>query len=78
MPSNNIYIPELLVPVGDMEKLETAILYGADAVYLGGDSLNLRAGAGGFTEDELAVGLGKARAAGVKVYFVLKIGRAHV
>ena len=73
MPSNNIYIPELLVPVGDMEKLETAILYGADAVYLGGDSLNLRAGAGGFTEDELAVGLGKARAAGVKVYFVLNV-----
>ncbi len=73
MPSKNIYIPELLVPAGDMEKLETAILYGADAVYLGGDTLNLRAGAGGFTEAELATGLEKARAAGVKAYFVLNV-----
>jgi putative protease len=56
-----------------MEKLETAILYGADAVYFGGDSLNLRAGAGGFTKDELAVGLAKARAAKVKAYFVLNV-----
>jgi len=56
-----------------MEKLETAILYGADAVYMGGDSLNLRAGAGGFSKDEIATGLEKARAAGVKVYFTLNV-----
>ncbi len=67
------YIPELLVPAGDMEKLETAILYGADAVYLGGDSLNLRAGASGFSMGELATGISMAHAAGVKVYFVLNV-----
>lgn len=69
----NGYIPELLVPAGDMEKLETAILYGADAVYLGGDSLNLRAGAGGFTEEGLALGIKRAHSAGVKVYFTLNV-----
>lgn len=73
MPSNNTFIPELLVPVGDMEKLETAILYGADAVYMGGDSLNLRAGAGGFSESGLSAGLDLAKKAGVKVYFVLNV-----
>ncbi|QGY39840.1 U32 family peptidase [Pseudodesulfovibrio cashew] len=67
------FVPELLVPAGDMEKLETAIAYGADAVYLGGGSLNLRAGAGGFTPDELRVGMARARAAGVKVYFTLNV-----
>jgi len=56
-----------------MEKLETAILYGADAVYLGGDSLNLRAGAGGFTTEELAIGMKLARDNGVKVYFTLNV-----
>lgn len=65
--------PELLAPAGDMEKLETAILYGADAVYLGGDSLNLRAGAGGFSAEELPVAMELARAAGVKVYFTLNV-----
>lgn len=67
------FIPELLAPAGDMEKLETAILYGADAVYLGGDSLNLRAGAGGFTAAELPRGVALARKAGVKVYFTLNV-----
>lgn len=71
--SATIHTPELLAPAGDMEKLETAILYGADAVYLGGGSLNLRAGAGGFSESELAEGLAKARAAKVKAYFTLNV-----
>lgn len=73
MSANNGHLPELLVPAGDMEKLETAVAYGADAVYLGGDCLNLRAGAGGFTEDELRRGLAMAREAGVKVYFTLNV-----
>jgi len=73
MTATNIFIPELLVPAGDMEKLETAVIYGADAVYLGGDSLNLRAGAGGFTREELAEGIEKAHAMGVKVYFTLNV-----
>jgi len=69
----NAFTPELLVPAGDMEKLETAILYGADAVYFGGDSLNLRAGAGGFSEEGLATAIERARAAGVKAYFTLNV-----
>lgn len=45
-PQNNtsIKIPELLAPAGNMEKLITAIHYGADAVYLGGSNYSLRAG----------------------------------
>lgn len=73
MTAHTGFIPELLVPAGDMEKLETAILYGADAVYLGGDSLNLRAGASGFSMGELATGISLARTAGVKVYFTLNV-----
>ncbi|QJB55681.1 U32 family peptidase [Pseudodesulfovibrio sp. zrk46] len=67
------FIPELLAPAGDMEKLETAVLYGADAVYLGGDSLNLRAGASGFSYENLKKGIELAHAAGVKVYFTLNV-----
>ncbi|WP_419786097.1 peptidase U32 family protein [Pseudodesulfovibrio sp.] len=71
--SNEPFVPELLAPAGDMEKLETAILYGADAVYLGGDSLNLRAGAAGFSWPELEQGIRIAHAAGVRVYFTLNV-----
>lgn len=65
------HVPELLAPAGNMEKLETAVRYGADAVYLGGGNLNLRAGAHGFSFDELPDALDKCRAKGVKVYFTL-------
>ena len=41
--------PELLAPAGDLEKLKTAVMYGADAVYFGGESFSLRAGAGNFS-----------------------------
>ena len=37
---------ELLAPAGDLEKLKVAVLYGADAVYFGGEMFSLRAGAG--------------------------------
>lgn len=67
------HIPELLAPAGDMEKLETAIRYGADAVYLGGSDLNLRAGAAGFSLEELPKAIRMAHDAGVKVYFVLNV-----
>lgn len=73
MPDVSPFIPELLAPAGDMEKLETAILYGADAVYLGGEGLNLRAGAGGFDRTALEIGLKRARLAGVKVYYTLNV-----
>ncbi len=64
-------IPELLLPCGDMESLETALLYGADAVYLGADGPNLRAGAAGFSGPNLDSACTLARAAGVRVYVCL-------
>ena len=48
---------ELLAPAGDLEKLKTAILYGADAVYFGGEMFSLRAGAGNLNFDEMKEGL---------------------
>ena len=44
---------ELLAPAGDMEKLKTAVRFGADAVYFGGEMFSLRAGAGNFTVPEI-------------------------
>ncbi|WP_319582865.1 peptidase U32 family protein [uncultured Pseudodesulfovibrio sp.] len=67
------FIPELLAPAGDMEKLETAILYGADAVYLGGEGLNLRAGAGGFDRQALERAIARAHQSQVKVYYTLNV-----
>lgn len=40
---SNIKKPELLAPAGDLEKLKIAVLYGADAVYIGGEAYGLRA-----------------------------------
>ena len=45
--------PEILAPAGDMEKLQMAVLYGADAVYLAGTSFGMRSFAGNFTPEEL-------------------------
>ncbi|WP_207263361.1 peptidase U32 family protein [Desulfovibrio sp. Huiquan2017] len=73
MPDARPFIPELLAPAGDMEKLETAILYGADAVYLGGEGLNLRAGAGGFDRQALDQAVTRAHQAGVKLYYTLNV-----
>ena len=47
---------ELLLPAGNLEKLKTAIYFGADAVYVGGKNFSLRAGAGNFNEEELRIG----------------------
>lgn len=60
--------PELLAPAGDLEKLRTAIVYGADAVYLRGDAFSLWTGAGNFGEAELVEGLYYAHSAGVRIY----------
>lgn len=64
-------LPALLVPAGGQEQLETALLYGANAVYLGGDSLNLRAGSQGFTGEALDKALLLAHQAGVQVFYCL-------
>ncbi|MEG2073250.1 MAG: peptidase U32 family protein, partial [Angelakisella sp.] len=61
--------PEVLAPAGDRERLEAAVRYGADAVYLGGKLHNMRAGTPSFELDELAEGVKFAHGAGVRVYF---------
>jgi putative protease len=63
--------PELLIPAGNLEKLRTAVLYGADAVYVGIEGLSLRAAQAEFSLAELAQGVGEAHQAGVKVYAAL-------
>jgi putative protease len=60
--------PEILSPAGDFEKLKVAVHFGADAVYLGGRSFNLRAGAGNFAPDEMREAISYAHARNVKVY----------
>jgi putative protease len=64
---------ELLAPAGDPEKLKAAVLYGADAVYLGGRHFGLRAGAGNFDEAALAEGVRFAHAHGARVYVTVNI-----
>lgn len=66
-------IPELLAPAGNPEKLKVAVLYGADAVYLGGKRFSLRTGADNFTTEEMAEGVAFARNRGVKVYVTINI-----
>lgn len=60
--------PELLIPAGNLEKLRTALLYGADAVYVGVESLSLRAGSSEMTLSDLALGVSEAHAKKVKVH----------
>ncbi|MBI2354555.1 MAG: U32 family peptidase [Deltaproteobacteria bacterium] len=63
--------PELLAPAGNMEKLETAVHYGADAVYLGGKAFGLRNLADNFTPQEMATALEYCHARNVKVYLTV-------
>lgn len=60
--------PEILAPAGTLEKLKTAIHYGADAVYIGGNAYGLRSRAGNFTYEEMAEGVAYAKAHDAKVY----------
>ena len=59
---------ELLAPAGDLERLGAAIYFGADAVYIGGPMLQLRADTAGFTMDELAEAVRRAHAAEKRIY----------
>ncbi|MDP4145387.1 MAG: U32 family peptidase [Bacillota bacterium] len=65
--------PEILAPAGNLEKLKFAIDYGADAVYLGGSKLNLRAFADNFSSEELNEGIKYAHDRGKKVYVTLNV-----
>lgn len=64
---------ELLAPAGDLEKLKIAVLYGADAVYIGGEEYSLRAKAKNFTMESMAEGIQFAHDHGVKVYVTANI-----
>lgn len=65
--------PELLMPAGSLEVLKTAVMFGADAVYIGGDAFSLRAKAKNFTLEEMAEGIAFAHAHEVKVYITANI-----
>lgn len=64
---------ELLSPVGDLERLKVTLLYGADAVYLGGKLYNLRANATNFSLEDLKEGCQFAHKLGKKVFLTLNI-----
>lgn len=64
---------ELLAPAGDLEKLKIAIIYGADAVYFGGEMFSLRAGAGNLTIDEMKEGIAFAHERGKRCYLTINI-----
>ncbi len=65
--------PELLAPAGDLEKLKVAIAYGADAVYIGGLNLGLRAKAKNFDLEDMKEGILYAHNNNVKVYVTANI-----
>ena len=65
--------PELLAPAGNLEKLKMSVLYGADAVYLGGKSFGLRAFGGNFSREDLREAMEFAHARGKKAYVTVNI-----
>ncbi len=70
---NNIKKPELLAPAGDMERLQAAVKYGADAVYLGGKVFGMRAAPSNFDEKELPIAVSYCHERGVKVYLTCNV-----
>ena len=64
---------ELLAPAGDLEKLKTAIDYGADAVYLAGEAFGMRKASKNFDEQQLVEGVEFAHSKGKKIYITLNI-----
>ncbi len=64
---------ELLIPAGSLDTLKTAVVYGADAVYLGGEAFGLRAKAKNFTDEEMREGIAFAHSRGVRVYITANI-----
>ncbi len=65
--------PELLAPAGSLEVLKVAVIYGADAVYIGGGEYGLRAKAKNFSYEEMREGISFAHDHGVKVYVTVNI-----
>lgn len=73
MSEKNMRPIELLVPASSLEVLKIAVIYGADAVYIGGEAFGLRAKAKNFTMEEMAEGIEFAHKHGVKVYVTANI-----
>ena len=65
--------PELLIPASSLDVLKTAVTYGADAVYIGGEAFGLRAKAKNFSKEDMAEGIAFAHAHDVKVYVTANI-----
>ena len=65
--------PELLIPAGSLEVLKTAVIFGADAVYIGGEAFGLRAKAKNFPPEDMKAGIAFAHARGAKVYVTVNI-----
>lgn len=65
--------PELLIPASSLEVLKTAVLFGADAVYIGGESFGLRAKAKNFSSEEMKQGIEFAHEYGVRVHVTANI-----
>lgn len=65
--------PELLIPASCLEVLKTAVIYGADAVYIGGEAFGLRASAKNFSPEEMKEGIAFAHERNVKVYVTANI-----
>ena len=65
--------PELLIPASNLEVLKTAVIFGADAVYIGGEAFGLRAKAKNFSREDMREGIRFAHENGVKVYVTANI-----
>lgn len=65
--------PELLIPASSLEVLKTAVIFGADAVYIGGEAFGLRAKAKNFSREDMEEGIAFAHSRGVKVYVTANI-----
>ena len=65
--------PELLIPASSLEVLKIAVMFGADAVYIGGEAFGLRAKAKNFSMEDMKEGIAFAHEHGVKVYVTANI-----
>ena len=65
--------PELLIPASSLEVLKIAVIFGADAVYIGGEAFGLRAKAKNFSMEDMKEGIAFAHEHGVKVYVTANI-----
>ena len=70
---NQLKKPELLIPASSLEVLKTAVAFGADAVYIGGEAFGLRAKAKNFSKEDMQAGIAFAHAHGVKVHVTANI-----